>query len=150
MARMVTAATTPSAQEFPVSGYIAVVLDGEAEIREEWTAMRNCALEYISACRRGTHRAISLRDRETGERVVTIILKRDGGRFVALDARRRFNRPCGPQLWLVAQRIAAIYGGANAAPRARRATACPRTSRLPVPCSSETLVGSQAAFDFGM
>lgn len=147
---MVSAETSPRpAEEFPVSGYVAVVLASEGEIREEWTAMRNCALEYLCACRRGTHRALSLRDRETGERVVTIILKREGGRFVAHDARRRFNRPCGPELWLVAQRAAAVCNGATGAPRTRRATSCRKAQHPELHHSGEMLTGSQATLDFG-
>ena len=136
--------------EFAVSGYIAFVLTSEAEIRNEWEAMRNCALEHIRACSAGKHVAISLRDRETGERIVTIVLKREHGRYVALDARRRFNRPCGPELWQVAQRAAAIYGGATDAPRLRRATQCRRASSVDRSRSTGMLTGSQAAFDFGM
>jgi hypothetical protein len=136
-------------REFAVSGYIATVLTSEAEIRGEWEAMRNCALEHIRACSAGKHIAISLRDRETEERVVTIILEREHGRYAALDARRRFNRPCGPELWLVAQRAAAIYGGAADAPRLRRAAHCRRASTLDRSHSTGMLMGSQAAFDFG-
>lgn len=139
-----------SAREFAVSGYIAVPLTGEAQIREEWTAMRNCVLEYMSACMRGTHCALSLRDRETGERVATIILKREGGRLVALDVRRRFNRPCGPELWTVTQRAAAISNAGRERPRTRRARNCGRGSRGQVPCARETPVGSQAVLDLGV
>jgi hypothetical protein len=136
-------------REFAVSGYIATVLTSEAEIRGEWEAMRNCALEHIRACSAGKHIAISLRDRETEERVVTIILKREHGRYVTLDVRRRFNRPCGPELWLVAQRAAAVYGGAADAPRLRRAAHCRRTTKLERPRSREFVTGSQGALDFG-
>jgi hypothetical protein len=136
-------------REFAVSGHIAVALASESEMREEWTAMRNCALEYISACRRGTHRALSLRDRESGERIVTIILKREGGRFVVLDARRRFNRPAGPELWLVAQRAAAVCNGATGSPRLRRAANCRKVQRSEFHRTGGMLVGSQATFDFG-
>jgi hypothetical protein len=135
-------------REFSVNGYIAIVLASEAEIREEWGAMRNCALEHIAGCRQGTHVTLSLRDRETGERAVTIVLKREHGRYVALEARRRFNRPAGLQLWSVAQRAAAIYESACSARVMRRATTCRRANRAERSHSSETLIGSQAAFDF--
>ena len=137
-------------REFAVSGYIATVLASESEIRDEWEAMRNCALGHMRACSAGRHVAISLRDRDTAERVMTIILKREHGRYVALDARRRFNRPCGPELWLVAERAAAVYGGATDAPRLRRATQCRRSSSVERSYSTGMLTGSQAAFDFGM
>lgn len=147
---MVSAGTlSRPVEEFPVGGYVAVVLASESEIREEWAAMRNCALEYISACRRGTHRALSLRDRETGERIVTIVLKREAGRFVALNARRRFNRPCGPELWVVAQRAAAICNGARVTSRARRAGTCRRAQHAEFRHPGELPVGLQAMFDFG-
>jgi hypothetical protein len=136
-------------REFAVSGYIAIVLASEAEIRGEWEAMRNCALEHVGACSAGKHVAISLRDRETDERVITIILKREHGRYVAIDARRRFNRPCGPELWLVAQRAAAVYGGAAKMPPLRRATQCRRAPSVDRSHAIGMLTGPQAAFDFG-
>ncbi len=134
-------------REFAVNGYIALVLAGEAAIREEWTAMRNCALEYATRCEDGAYRVVSLRDRETGERVVTVVLKRQRGRYVALDVRRRFNRPAGPEVWTVAQRTAFIYSGAGAA--ARRAERCGRSRRV-LPHCGEPIGGPQAAFDFGV
>lgn len=144
----VTAWPVP-AREFAVSGYIAIVLTSEAEIRGEWEAMRNCALEHIRACGEGRHVALSLRDRESEERVATIILKREHGRYVALDARRRFNRPCGPELWQVAQRAAALCSGVSESPRVRRSTHCQRASRHGNLHTAGMLAGSQAAFDFG-
>jgi hypothetical protein len=135
-------------REFAVSGYIAIVLASEAEMRGEWEAMRNCALEHIRACSIGKHVAISLRDRESEERVVTIILGREHGRYVALDARARFNRPCGPELWQVAQRAAAVYSGVSESPRVRRSTHCQRASRHGHVPATGMLTGSQAVLDF--
>lgn len=135
-------------REFSVGGYRAVALASEPEMRAEWEAMRNCALDHVAACRQGTQRALSLRDRDTGERVATVLLKRQGGRYVLLDARRRFNRPVDAEVWLAAERAAAIYGGACAARPVRRATACRHGGRGERAFAGEGLMGSQRALDF--
>lgn len=144
------AASWPVAvREFCVSGYRAVALAGEPEMRAEWEAMRNFTLEHVAACRLGKHRALSLRDRDTGERVATVLLQRQGGRYALLDARRRFNRPVDAQLWAAAERAAAVYGGACAAQPVRRATACRRGDRGEHAFAAERLTGSQRPLDFG-
>jgi hypothetical protein len=48
----------PAVREFPVNGYVAVVLEGEAELRAEWCGMRNCVLDYAAGCAQGTHRVV--------------------------------------------------------------------------------------------
>jgi hypothetical protein len=134
--------------EFSVRGYRAVALAGEPEMRAEWEAMRNCTLDHVAACRQGTQLALSLRDRDTGERIATVILKRQRGCYALLDARRRFNRPVDAELWAAAGRAAAIYSGACAARPVRRASACRHGGRGERPFAGDRLAGSQRALDF--
>lgn len=144
-----TAAPWPVAvREFSVRGYRAVALASEPEVRAEWEAMRNCVLDHLAACRQGTHRALSLRDRDTGARVATVILKRAGDCYALLDARRRFDRPADAELWAAAERAAAIYGGACAARPVRRAAACRHGGRSERPFAGDRLGGPQHALDF--
>lgn len=143
------AASWPVAvRDFSVRGYRAVALASEPEVRAEWEGMRNCALDYVAACRRGTHLALSLRDRDTGERIATVILKREAGRYALVEARRRFNRPVDAGLRAAAERAAAIYGGACAARPVGRATACRHGDRGERPFAGDRLAGSQRALDF--
>lgn len=133
---------------FAVLGYAVVVLASEAELREEWAAMRNCLLEYLPACRAGSHVALSLRERDTGERVATILLTRAGGRPVVREARRRYNRPVDAQIRAAAERAAAIYASGCAVRPPRRA-ACVREDRHVRRARPDVVAGLQSAFDFG-
>lgn len=142
------ASWTVAVREFSVRGYHAVALASEPEMRAEWEGMRNCTLDYLAACRHGTHRALSLRDRDTGARIATVILKRVGGRYALMDARRRFNRPVDAELWAAAERAAAIYGGACAARPLRRGAACRHRDRAGRPFAGDRPAGPQHALDF--
>lgn len=74
-------------------GYNVFPLGDPKSMIEEGRAMHHCIALFIEDCLRGQVRAFSLRDVNTGERVLTAMLRRvNDDEWVLADARMRMNR----------------------------------------------------------
>jgi hypothetical protein len=97
-------------RQIRIAGYRAIVLRDSAELAAEGEAMRNCVGSYTANCMGGVSLVISLRYRD-GRRAATlcIVRTRSRPRWTLEEARLKHNRPVGPELERVAQRVAIAY-----------------------------------------
>lgn len=82
-----------------------VLLRGAGALRDEGVAMRHCALSYARDCAAGRAVVASVRDRETGKRVATVLWEQDEGRWTLREMVGFANGPVSARVRAVAMGI---------------------------------------------
>lgn len=79
--------------------------------------MRHCIDGYLEACEAGDYRAFSIQDAGTAERIVTIGMFVDEGRWVIEDVRGQDNALADESLWELADSVRALINRRRASQR---------------------------------
>jgi hypothetical protein len=98
------------------SGYEIRPLLNSTELQEEGKAMRNCAKEYDLLCAGEIARVFSIRHPESGSRVATALIMREGAdmRWQLAQVKGPRNHPAPPAIHDIASGIASLYNQSEA------------------------------------
>lgn len=98
-------------------GLRVVELLAVAAIHDEAHIMRHCIDGYIEACEAGDYRAFSIQVASTAERIATVGMFVDEGRWVIEDVRGQDNALADESLWELADSVRALINRRQASQR---------------------------------
>ena len=98
------------------SGYEIRPLLNSTELQQEGKAMRNCAQEYDLLCAGEIARVFSIRHPESGRRVATALIMREGADMIwqLSQVKGPRNHPAPPAIHDIASGIASLYNQSEA------------------------------------